>query len=184
MGAFGDLVKIRLIHVLHSTVVLAVLVQLGFAAAFLVDKHSSDHAYSQLAANHVRVPAQVQSCGRVTTAYRGGTSQLSCRVTYSYAGKQYYAVIPEAQPKAFYVDPQDPSNRMNVGYFEGGPTAHTADTVFASLLIFGAALVTGVHLLHLRRRRRWRGRRSRRAAPSTLAADQEGLSPQVTRSSG
>lgn len=77
---------VLLSHIIHSTVVLAVLVQLAVGPAFLVDKHNSDRACSELAADHVRVAARVLSCGRYLTSTRPNTYQSLCRVTYSFRG--------------------------------------------------------------------------------------------------
>ena len=93
-------VRIRLRHVVHSAVVLAV-VQVGFAAAFLLDAHPADRAYAALAAHHVRVPAQVIHCGRFLASPRPNTYEHACRVTYSFLGQAYYGVIPYNQPRAF-----------------------------------------------------------------------------------
>lgn len=146
--------RLRPIHALHSVAALAVAVQLAFGAAFLLDYHQTDAAYKALAAHHVRVPARVLHCGQLLTGSRPRTYEHACSVTYSFRGQPYGGVVPFNQPKVFYIDPLNPSDRMSVGYFAGGPTAHTADLVIAFLLFGGATLVAVVHQIHLRRRRR------------------------------
>lgn len=140
-------------NVVHCAVLLAVAVQVGFAVAFLLDAHWAETAYSALAAHHVRVPAQTARCGQFLTSTRPNTYKHACLVTYSFQGKKYSDVMPYNQPRAFYIDPLNPSDRMSVGNFAHGPTGRTADIVFASLLLSGAVLVTIVHQMHLRRRR-------------------------------
>lgn len=148
--------KLRRVHVSHSAVVLAVIVLVGFAAAFLADAAMTNDTYDALAAHHVAVTAQTIKCFYRPRPSRGssvGPPNL-CQVRYSVKGHTFYAAIAATAPKVFYVDPSDPGHRMNQLAFAKGPLEVTGDIVIAILLLSGAAAVTTVHQIHLRRRRR------------------------------
>jgi hypothetical protein len=137
-------------HVLHGSVLIAVLVQLGFATAFLVDAAQTNRTYDALAAHHVALTGRVLGCAAVTTLRGSGTR--FCRVGYRYHDREFTAVIPARQTTTLYVDPGDTSVRMNKSSFDKGPEERDGDLVLAGLLLGGAALVTVVHVAHLRRR--------------------------------
>jgi len=149
-------VRIRRPHVLHGFVVLAVLVQLGFAAAFLVDAAETNTTYDALANHRVAVHGQQVACSAIVGGRLRYVMAVICRVDYTYAGVSYTAEIPRGEPATFYVDPVNTAYRMNEVSFEKGPTETVGDLVIASLLVFGALAVTIVHLEHLRARRHGR----------------------------
>ena len=140
--------KLRRIHILRSAAAVGVVVQLGFAAAFLGDALMVNQTYDAVAAHRVEVTAQTTGCFYV----RRGPS--TCDVTYSFAGHGFIAVIPATSSKQFYVDSVNTRYRMNASTFAHGPVEITGDIVIAVLLVLGAAAVTVAHQLHLRRRRR------------------------------
>jgi hypothetical protein len=142
---------IRRRHLLHSAVSIVVLVQLGFAAAFLADATQTNRTYHALAARHVAVNGHVQGCAWI--GGQRGVLDHMCRVDYSFRGAEFSALIPYGQPSTYFVDPQNVSVRMSKVHFEGGPEETTFDIVFALLLVAGASVVTTVHLVHLRRKR-------------------------------
>jgi hypothetical protein len=142
---------IRRRHLLHSAVSIVVLVQLGLAAAFLVDATQTNRTYQALAARHVAVNGHVRGCAWMASQ-RSVLAHL-CRIDYSFRGSDFSALIPYGQASTFFVDPQNVSVRMSKVHFEGGPEETTFDTVFALVLVAGASVVTTVHLVHLRRRR-------------------------------
>jgi hypothetical protein len=140
-------------HVVNGFVVLAVLVQLGFAIAFLVDAAETNTTYDALAAHRVAVRGQTVGCVVVVTGRQQNYSSRLCRVDYRYGGHTFTAVTPYGQTTTFFVDPLNTSYRMNEVNFEKGPEATIGDVVFASVSVFGALAVTAVHLDHLRTRR-------------------------------
>jgi hypothetical protein len=146
-------VQIRRRHTVHGFVVLVVLVQLGFAIAFLVDAARTNSTYDALASHRVAVHGHVIGC--VTIALGRNRSNVSeiCRVNYRYSGQTFTAVIPYGETTTFFVDPENTSYRMNQVNFEKGPQAINGDLVFASVLIFSAVAVTMVHLERLRDKR-------------------------------
>jgi hypothetical protein len=146
-------VRIRRPHVLHGFVVLVVLVQLAFAAAFLVDAAETNTASDALAHHRVAVHGHPVACSAVATGAFRTIRAVLCRVDYTYAGVSYTGEIPKGWPTTFYVDPADPAHRMSEVDFEKGPTETVGDLVIASLLVLGALAVTVVHLEHLRARR-------------------------------
>jgi hypothetical protein len=137
-------------HVVHVSVLVAVVVQLGFASAFLVDAAQTNRTYDALAAHHVALAGRVRGCASVPTV-RGFGSRF-CRVGYRYDDQQFTAVIPAGKTTTLYVDPNDTSLRMNESSFDKGPEETDGDLVLAGLLLAGAVLVTVVHVVHLRRR--------------------------------
>lgn len=148
--------KVRPVHLLHSGIVLAVLIQLGFAAAFLADAVGANRTYNALVAHHVTVPAQAGLCsGNRPGRYHLTTRSPSlCAVEYSYAGRTYHDVVGNSDPREFVIDPQNVSYRMSEAAFRNGPVEKIGDLVFASLLLAGALSMTTVHQIHLRRRRK------------------------------
>lgn len=146
--------KVRPRHVLHVGVVIAVLAQLAFAAAFLVDSALTNRAYDDLAAHRIAVTSRLVGCIYLGPSRTSGASFGEiCRVVYHYRDQDFSAVINIAQPKIFYIDPLDTSVRMNKATFDNGPTESTGDIVFAVLLLLGAVLVTLIHQVHLRQQR-------------------------------
>ena len=132
--------------------VIAVLLQLGFAAAFLVDASQTNRTYDALSAHRVTVSAHTLGCafvGRVGSS--GSYTGHVCRVGYSYQGQQFTAYIPYGQDETFYVDPVDTSLRMSKTSFDKGPEETTGDIVIAALLLSGAVIVTVLHQVHMRR---------------------------------
>jgi hypothetical protein len=132
-------------------VVVAVVVQLGFAVAFLVDADQTNRVYDALAGHRVAITGQVRGCAEVVTTRGGGTR--FCRVGYDYQGQQFSALLPSGQTTTVYVDPDDPSMRMNKVAFDKGSEETTGDLVLAGVLVLGAISVTAVHVVHLRRGR-------------------------------
>ena len=140
-------------HVVDGFVVLVVLIQLGFAVAFLVDAAETNNTYDALAGHRVAVHGHSVGCFVITTGrYQTNTTQI-CRVDYRYAGRTFTAVIPYGETTTFFVDPRNLSYRMNEANFEDGPAATTGDLAFASVALLGALAVTAVHLGHLHQRR-------------------------------
>jgi len=133
-------------------VIVAVLLQLGFAAAFLVDASQTNRTYDALSAHRVTAPAHTIGCAFVGTVGRSGNySGHVCQVGYSYRGQQFTAYIPYGQDETFYVDPIDTSLRMSKVSFDKGPEETTGDMVIAAWLLSGAVIVTVLHQLHIRR---------------------------------
>jgi hypothetical protein len=150
-------VPIRRRHVLHSSVAIVVLVQLGFASALLFDAAGTNRSYDALQASHVALTGQVRGCAFVPRGSRGGyvgSSGRVCRVGYTYRGQTFSEYIAAGRSTVVFVDPQDSSIRMTKVDFDGGPEATTTDVVIAALLILGAIAVSTVHLAHIRRRQR------------------------------
>ena len=100
---------IRRHHVLHTGVIVAVLLQLGFAAVFLVDAVTANATYDALAAHHVTVPTQVEGCSSVTYGRYSSYGHRMCYVDATYRGYQFSVYIPASQSCVFYVDPADPA---------------------------------------------------------------------------
>ncbi len=149
-----EAVRIGRHHVVHGFVVAVVLIQLGFAIAFLVDAAETNTAYDALANHRVAVQGHSVGCVVVTSGGRNlNYSPRICRIDYQYSGHSYTAVIPYGQTETFFVDPLNTSDRMNAVNFEKGPDATVGDLVFASVSLFGALAVTAVHLEHLRQKR-------------------------------
>jgi hypothetical protein len=140
---------------IHVGVLLAVVVQLGFAAAFFADAANTSHIQDALNAHRVSVTAKTAGCFMVYTGRFNNGTQV-CHVSYRYRGESFGAVIPYNQSRTFYVDPLDPALHMNKLVYDSGSTEQTGDVIFGALLLFGAALVTAVHQLHMHRRRKRR----------------------------
>jgi hypothetical protein len=150
-------VRVRPRHVIHVGLVLAVLIQLGFAGAFIADAAGANRTYDALAAHRVKVTARIIACAYYAPRPQGyGFSGRVCRVEYHYRNHKYSAVINYDQTRRYYVDPQDPTIAENVETFAGGPEEVGGDLTFAGLLLAGALLITSVHQWHLYRRRRAR----------------------------
>jgi hypothetical protein len=133
-------------------VVVAVLLQLGFAAAFLLDASQTNRTYDALSAHRVTVTAHTLGCAFVGSVGRSGNySGHVCRVGFGYQGQQFTAYIPFGQNETFYVDPVDTSMRMSKASFDKGPEETTGDIVIAALLLAGAVIVTVLHQRHIRR---------------------------------
>jgi hypothetical protein len=133
-------------------VVVAVLLQLGFAAAFLVDAGQTNRTYDALSAHRVAVAAHTLGCAFVGSVGRSGNySGHVCQVGFSYRDQQFTAYIPYGQNETFYVDPLDSSVRMSEVSFDKGPEETTGDIVIAALLVAGAVMVTVLHQIHIRR---------------------------------
>jgi hypothetical protein len=161
--------------VLHSSVLIVVLVQLGFAAALLFDAAGTNRSYDALQASHVALRGQVRAC----TFNTGRTNAYGrvCRVFYSYRGTTFSEYIGANRPTTVFVDPQNASIRMTKVDFDGGPEATTTDVVIGALLILGAVTVSAVHLAHIQRRRR---RRQQEASPDR----RDGARPKGTTANG
>jgi len=145
--------RIRPLHVLHSLVTVVVLVQMGFAAAFLVDAATTDATYDALAAHHVVVGGHIVGCLPLR-GVRGAVAVSLCRDDYRYRSVLYSDVIPLGETTSFVVDPRHPADRMDVAAFAKGPEETTGDLVFAGVLLASALMMVVVHLEHLRQRRR------------------------------
>ncbi len=143
-------VRIRRRHLLHSAVSVAVLVQLGFAAAFLIDAAGTSRTYDALAARHVSLNGRVRGCASIGTARY---SARMCRVDYHYRATTFSALVPSGQSTTVLVDPSDTSIRMTKTNYDGRLGETTVDLVLASVLLVGATSMTAVHVLHVRRRR-------------------------------
>jgi hypothetical protein len=148
----GD-VRIRRRHVLHSLVSVVVLVQLGFAAAFVFDATQTNNVYDALAARYVTVSGRVQGCALLAGGRSAGYYAHVCRVDYHYKGTGFSALVPFPGSMTYVVDPQDASIRMSKVSFDGGPETTTVDLVLATVLFVGATATTTVHVARLRRRR-------------------------------
>jgi hypothetical protein len=140
--------KIRKHHVVLSTALVLVVVQLSLAGAFLVDAAQTNSGYDALASHRVAVPGQPVGCAYTS---RRGAAHL-CRFTYNYQGVSFSFVLNYGEQSTAYVDPADPSIRMPEVNFQGGPTTIVGDLVLGSCLIAGAILVAVVHTVHRRRR--------------------------------
>lgn len=143
---------------LHSTVVIVVLVQLGFASALLFDAAGTNRSYDALRSSRVALAGQVRGCTFVTRAGRGigGSYGRVCRVGYTYHGATFSEYIAAGRTTTVFVDPQNASIRMTKVDFDGGPEATTVDVVLGTLLVLGAVTVSAVHVAHIRRHRRRR----------------------------
>jgi hypothetical protein len=139
--------KIRKHHVVLSTALILVVVQLSLAGAFLADAGRTNSAYDALASHRVAVSGQLLGCASTRRA-----ASLACRFAYNYHGVSFSFVLPYGEQSAAYVDPTDPSIRMPEVNFQAGPTTVAGDLVFASCLIAGAILVAVLHAVHRRRR--------------------------------
>ena len=131
----------------------AVLIQLAFAIAFLVDAAETNRTYDALSSHRVAVRGHSVGCVVIVTGRYAGSYARVCRIDYQYSGQAFTAVIPYGETTTFFVDPQNTSYRMNEVNFEKGPETTVGDLVFASVLGFGALALTIVHLEHLRDRR-------------------------------
>jgi hypothetical protein len=140
-------------HVVHGFVVIVVLIQLGFAIAFLVDAAETNTTYDALANHRVAVQGRTVGCAVIVTGRSQNYTARLCRIDYRYSGHSFTAVIPYGQTATFFIDPLNTSYRMNEVNFEKGPEATVGDLVFASVSFFGALAVTVVHLEHLHQRR-------------------------------
>ncbi|HEY7947442.1 MAG TPA: hypothetical protein VID75_07190 [Acidimicrobiales bacterium] len=143
--------RIRRRHLLHSAVSVAVLVQLGFAAAFLVDAAVTNATYDAPAARHVSLNGRVQGCAPYGAPRR--TIARMCTVDYHYNGATFTTLIALGRSTTVFVDPRDTSKRMTEVDFDGRLEETTVDLVLASVLLVGATTTTTIHLLHIRRRR-------------------------------
>ena len=140
--------KIRKHHVVLSTALVLVVVQLSLAGAFLVDAAQTNSGYDALASHRVAVPGQLVGCAYTN---RRGAAHL-CRFTYNYQGGTFSFVLDYGEQSTAYVDSADPSIRMPEVNFQGGPTTIVGDLVIASCLIAGAILTAALHAVHRRRR--------------------------------
>ncbi len=142
--------EVRRPHVVHGFVVLAVLIQLGFAIAFIVDAAETNSAYDAISSDHVVVHGHSLGCATFATGTLRSYRTTLCRVDYRYADQTFSSVIPYGETMTFYIDPRDTSYRMDQVTFDKGPEATAGDLAFASVAGFGALAVTVVHLEHLR----------------------------------
>jgi hypothetical protein len=140
------------VKILHSFVAVVVLVEVGFAAAFLVDALRTNAVYDALVADHATVDGRIVGCFVLGQGRTGLPTGRVCRADYSYGGVTYNAEIPAGQTTLFVVDPRNAADRMNVADFDKGPEETTGDLVFAGGLLAGAVAVVVVHGLHLRHR--------------------------------
>ncbi len=140
--------KIRKHHVVLSTALILVVVQLSLAGAFLADAAQTNGAYDALTSHRVAVSGRRLGCSY--TSRRALTD--TCRFTYNYQGLIFNFLLRYGEQSTAYVDPTDPSIRMPEVNFQGGPTTIVGDLVFASCLIAGAILVAVLHAVHRRRR--------------------------------
>jgi hypothetical protein len=75
--------KLRPIHVVHGTIVLAVLACLGFGVAFLADAAGTNRAYDALAAHHQVIKPHLDYCSHSFSRQAGPhQSWYTCNVTY------------------------------------------------------------------------------------------------------
>ena len=139
--------------VLHGFVAVVVVIQLGFATAFLVDAARTNATYEALVADHATVEGRIVGCFVVGTSRTGLSAARVCRAQYSYGGVTYSAEIPAGQTTMFVVDPRNAADRMDVADFDKGPEETTGDVALAAGLLASAAAVVVVHVAHLRRRR-------------------------------
>ena len=139
--------KIRKHHVVLSTALILVVVQLSLAGAFLADAAQTNGAYDALASRRVAVSGQLLGCASTRRA-----PSLACRFTYNYQGLSFSFLLPAGERSTAYVDPADPSIRMPEFLFQSGPTTIVGDLVIGSCLIAGAVLVAVLHAVHRRRR--------------------------------
>jgi hypothetical protein len=147
-------------HVWHGTVLLIVLVQLGFPVGFLVDAFLTNRTYDTLTTDRIAVAGRIQGCAFAGESRSDAPLAHVCRVDYDDHGSAFSVVMPFGERTTVYVDPQNTSIRMTEVPFDGGPEETTVDIVLATLLLGGAVIVSTVHLIHLRRRQR-RRRQSR-----------------------
>jgi hypothetical protein len=148
--------KIRKRHVVLSTALILVVVQLSLAGAFLADAAQTNSAYDALASHRVAVPGQLLGCASTRRA-----ASLACRFAYNYQGLSFSFLLPAGEQSTAYVDPADPSIRMPEVNFQSGPTTTIGDLVFASCLIAGAILVALLHAVDRHRRAQITRRRIR-----------------------
>ena len=151
-------------HIVLSGAVIAMVVMLGFAAAFIADASKTSRTYDALAAHRVRLAGRQLGCAAMSTTRRLGNTVL-CRVAYDYRGVSFTEVVGRGQPEDAYVDPAQPTMHMTAVDFDGGPEESTGDLVLAGLLFAGAVAIGIGHELHRHRRRR-RSPRVRPAAGS------------------
>jgi hypothetical protein len=140
--------KIRKHHVVLSTAMILVVVQLSLAGAFLADAAQTNSAYDALSSRRVAVPGRLLGCSYAT---RRASSNV-CRFNYDYEGFSFSFLLPYGQQATAYVDPADPSIRMPEVNFQRGPQTVLGDLVLASCLIAGAIVVAVLHAVHRRRR--------------------------------
>jgi hypothetical protein len=138
--------KIRKHHVVLSTALILVVVQLSLAGAFLADAAQTNSAYDALASHRVAVSGQLLGCASTRRA-----ASLACRFAYDYQGLSFSFLLPAGEQSTAYVDPADPSIRMPEVNFQSGRTTVVGDLVFGSCLIAGAILVAVLHAVHRRR---------------------------------
>jgi hypothetical protein len=139
--------KIRKHHVVVSTALILVVVQLSLAGAFLADAAQTNSAYDALASHRIAVSGQLLGCVSTRRA-----ASLACRFAYKYRGLSFSFLLPAGEQSTAYVDPANPSIRMPEATFQSGHTTIVGDLVFASCLIAGAILVVVLHAVHRRRR--------------------------------
>src|SRR5580704_15561643 len=111
----------------HGFVVIVVLIQLGFAIAFLVDAAETNTTYDALVNHRVAVQGYSVGCAVIVTGRYSNYSARLCRVDYRYSARTFTAVIPYGETKTFFVDPSNTSYRMNEVNFEKGPQATVGD---------------------------------------------------------
>jgi hypothetical protein len=148
-------VRIRLRHVIHSLVVLAVLTQLALAGLFLADVLTTSATYDGLVAHRVPVTAYQVNCFNAV----GEPEKFfydNCYASYKYQDQTFHAWIDKSWGSVFYVDPLNTSYRMNKATFDSATENIDSDILFIVLLLLGAIAVTAVHQLHMYRRRKRR----------------------------
>jgi hypothetical protein len=130
-------------HVIDGAVVVVVVAFLGLAAAFLVDSVQTQSSYDTLAAHRVTVTERSRVC-----------LDDMCSLNYDYRGTHFTDDLPLGDKTTFFVDPGDPSIRMSVVAFDGGPGETTVVDAFAALFLFAALAVATAHGVRIQRRRR------------------------------
>ena len=147
--------KVRRHHVILSTAVLVTLVMLGLAGGFVLDAIQTNKPYEALTAHRVSLSGRSLGCADVSVGGRQSRAYVyECRYSYSYAGRGFTSQLPQGEPSALYVDPDDPNIYMPAVTFNNGPHEIVGDVVIASLLVSGALITMAVHEVHRRRRAR------------------------------
>lgn len=147
--------RIRLRHVVHSLVVLAVLAQVASAGLFLADVLRTSATYDGLVAHRVPVTGHIVECFNFTLQ-REELYYDNCYATYRFGHQEFHAWIDKSWGLVFYVDPLNTSYRMNKATFDSATENIDSDILFIVLLLLGAIAVTAVHQLHMYRRRKRR----------------------------
>jgi hypothetical protein len=161
-------------RIVHSSIVLGVLVLIGFGTAFAVDAASVNDTYNDLRSRHVVLQPATSDCFYQRTLNLNPNPRQApnapvpnaCELGFAYEGHTYSAFITIDEPTELLVDPKNPSVSMMEGKYDGGSINVNGDIVGSSILFGLAVAITAVHQLHLHRRRQ-----ARRRAGSNGAAN-------------